>query len=313
MGFRLHKKGNNDFSASDSDSVLTTPARFQVAADAAAAAQERSWFKAHKNSVDSSAGGCGGYRGSTGRQGHSSVDLTDKLSMSYTLFSSSASTLPMAPGSGYSAGSSSSSSALSGSPDPFAYSNGVQPNAISLGQQQQQQQQQQQPTLPPQAGLGSSPARLPSFSVLTRPASVAAIPHVSPPIAVPSSIALGTSGGGGGGGGGSGSAAAAAAVIALSGDKRPTKLFGTPLGCLPMGSGKQTPKVLRFFLKNMVKTNVAGTPNVFKRGGKAPLIAAFKKELDSGTFNYNTDPYVSADVFKLWIRSLPEPLVPKSL
>ena len=278
MSFRLHRK-STDSSASDGDG-MPGAARSQVFADAAAAAQERSSkSRQHKNSDGTT---MGGYRGSMGRQGHISVDYTDKLG---TLFSSSSSALPSISKTTYS--SSNVSSALSMSPDPFspptASSPGSSPSRV-LQQQQSYHQLNQ----------------LPSFNVVTRSSSVAAVP-VSPPVAIPHELSGSSSG-----------------VITGVAEKKSTVLFGTPLKDLPATSSsssgnKQIPDVLKFFLKGMLKANVQETPNVFKRGGKAPLIAAFKKELNAGTFNYNSDPYVAADVFKFWIRSLPDPLIPNTL
>ena len=281
MSFRLHRK-STDSSASDSDGMQGA-ARSQVFADAAAAAKERSFkSRQHKNSDGTT---MGGYRGSTGRQGHISVDYTDKLG---TLFSSSSSSaLPTISKTTYS--SSNMSCTLSMSPDPFSPTSSSSPGSSPSRSLQQQQSCHQL-------------NQLPSFSVVTRSSSVAAVP-VAPPVTIPHELSSSGSG----------------LPNNLGSEKKSTVLFGTPLKDLAFkkssssGGNKQIPDVLKFFLKGMFKANVQETPNVFKRGGKAPLIAAFKKELNEGTFNYNSDPYVSADVFKLWIRSLPDPLIPNSL
>lgn len=263
MGFRLHRKSVEPNSIQDNDGVPGA-ARKQVFADAAAAAKERSTkSKQHRNGD----GQIGGYRGSTGRQGHISVDYTEKFG---TLFSSSASLLPSISKPSYSG----TSSTLSSSPDPFSAPLGS-PGSSPLKLAQQQSLSQ----------LNS----LPSISGVARSSSVAAIP-MSPPMATTHDI-----------------------ETAVCEKKVITTLFGTPLRDLPVENGKQVPSALKFFIKGMIKANAQETPNIFKRGGKAPLIAAFKKELNEGTFNYNSDPYVSADVFKLWIRSLPDPLIPNDL
>lgn len=79
------------------------------------------------------------------------------------------------------------------------------------------------------------------------------------------------------------------------------------------GSDEKLPLVVKYFVESLLKMKVSTVPNIFKRGGKALAVKELKENIDKGVFNEITDPYVCGDVFKFWIRSLPEPLIPNSL
>lgn len=79
------------------------------------------------------------------------------------------------------------------------------------------------------------------------------------------------------------------------------------------GSDERLPLVMKYFVESLLKMKVSTVPNIFKRGGKALAVKELKENIDKGVFNEITDPYVCGDVFKFWIRSLPEPLIPNSL
>ena len=76
---------------------------------------------------------------------------------------------------------------------------------------------------------------------------------------------------------------------------------------------EKLPVIARYFVESLLRMKVETVPSIFKRGGKALAVAELKKNIDSGVLAPPADPYVCADVFKFWIRSLPEPLIPNAL
>ena len=108
-------------------------------------------------------------------------------------------------------------------------------------------------------------------------------------------------------------------VVASDMSLHPTAVMKVPLEALvererALNPGANVPRVETFLVESLLALNApAGVKGIFKRGGKVPLVNALKKSLDEGMFDAPNDPYVCADVLKLWIRSLPEPLIPSSL
>lgn len=101
-------------------------------------------------------------------------------------------------------------------------------------------------------------------------------------------------------------------------EEKSTKVLGVSLDELmrrQSGSGgdERIPLITKYFVECLLRLKVESVPNIFKRGGKAVAVKEFKENVDNGVLDYNVDPYVCADVFKFWIRSLPEPLIPNSL
>ena len=76
---------------------------------------------------------------------------------------------------------------------------------------------------------------------------------------------------------------------------------------------ERLPVIAKYFVESLLRMKVEAVPSIFKRGGKALTVAELKKGIDNGVLTPLTDPYVCADVFKFWIRSLPEPLIPNTL
>ena len=94
--------------------------------------------------------------------------------------------------------------------------------------------------------------------------------------------------------------------------ERGKRLSGDPAAGAQEGNCG-VPEVERFLVESLMMMDLAGMKSVFKRGGKMPLINELKNALNMGKFVRPSDPYVCADVLKLWLRSLPEPLVPNEL
>ena len=75
----------------------------------------------------------------------------------------------------------------------------------------------------------------------------------------------------------------------------------------------RVPAVASYFVDSLFRLGVEEANGIFKKNGKFVEVEKLKKNINSGVFTMPSDVHVCASVFKLWIRSLPEPLIPNSL
>lgn len=91
-------------------------------------------------------------------------------------------------------------------------------------------------------------------------------------------------------------------------------LIGVPLKNLKKDrEAKMLPEAATFFVDALLRLGAEDANGIFKKNGKYVEIEKFKKSLNTGVFAMPSDVHVCASVFKLWIRSLPEPLIPGAL
>lgn len=94
--------------------------------------------------------------------------------------------------------------------------------------------------------------------------------------------------------------------------QQPAALIGVPLKDLKKEGN--LPYAAIFFVDSLLRLGAEKTNGIFKKNGKFVQVEQLKNTLNSGAFSpAPSDVHVCASVFKLWIRSLPEPLIPADL
>lgn len=80
------------------------------------------------------------------------------------------------------------------------------------------------------------------------------------------------------------------------------------------GNPSKVPKVVQHLVEQTIALGGAHAKGVFRLAGDSAEINSFRDTANlSGTFIGLTDPHNSAVLLKLWLRSLPDPIVPPAL
>lgn len=104
--------------------------------------------------------------------------------------------------------------------------------------------------------------------------------------------------------------------IVISANGVPGKVTSSGIIGCPLKELKKegrVPAVASYFVDSLFRLGVEETNGIFKKNGKYVEVEKLKKNVNSGVFVVPSDVHVCGSVFKLWIRSLPEPLIPNSL
>eukprot|EP01105_Mastigella_eilhardi_P026545 TRINITY_DN772_c1_g1_i5.p1 TRINITY_DN772_c1_g1~~TRINITY_DN772_c1_g1_i5.p1 ORF type:complete len:862 (-),score=218.77 TRINITY_DN772_c1_g1_i5:1022-3286(-) len=77
--------------------------------------------------------------------------------------------------------------------------------------------------------------------------------------------------------------------------------------------GLPIPLILKFFCEGIIARGGKEAQGIFRISGSASEVEEIKIDLNLGNFKLPSEPNNIASLFKLWLRALPEPLIPPNL